>query len=154
MGLSSDLRVRIRDYAAPSMDSDFQQRFDDTQLDVFLRDALNELNRWANSNHTVVSLDAALAGSPSNEERGFYHLTQLLAQIRILEADATSPDDYVKFMTQDTTIDPGDASLRIKRLLDKLVKDFEKKLDHWIGVEHGRWLWVIDPMNADTPTEF
>lgn len=160
MGLSDDLRVRIRDYAPPGMGSEFQPRFSNSDLDVFLRDALYELNRWAGTNHSITALDAAVIGSPppdptpTQEEIAFYHLAGLLAHIRILEADASNPDDYVKYMTQDTTVDPGDASLRIARLLKTMRADFEKKLDHWIGVEHGRWMWASDGMDATDTTEF
>lgn len=143
MGLLADLRVVIRDLAPPGMASAYQPRFQDSELEVFTRNSLMELNVWAATAYTISQLDTALSGSnPSMIESAMYQLTLLLAHIRIVEADATRPDDYVKYMTQDTTIDPGDASLRVSRLLKTLQERFEKQLNHWIGVEHGRWLWA------------
>jgi hypothetical protein len=143
VGLLSDLRITIRDIAPPGMASSYQPRFQDSELEVFARNALMELNVWAATAYTIAQLDSALSGSnPSTIESAIYQLTLLLAQIHVIEADASSPDDYVKYMTQDTTVDPGDASLRVSRLLKSLQERFEKLLNHWIGVEHGRWLWT------------
>lgn len=135
MGVVSDLRILLRDV---SVDPD-ERRYSDAELTVMANHALYELNVRADTIETIATLDAAIATTPTPTQMALYNLTAMLAEIRAIEGEANSPDDFVKFVTQDTTIDPGDAGSRYSKLLSGKRDRFELSFRKQIGGDWGGW---------------
>lgn len=140
MALVPDIRIAIRDTGvAPNPTT---LRFSDADLASLAENCLRGINIYAGFSYTIADLDAAIAGTPVENESIAYHLTYLLAQVKTLEAEASRQDDFVKISDQDTVIDPGDAGTRLAKILKLKRDEFLLALTKWIGLDHSKWLHV------------
>lgn len=135
MGVVSDTRVVLRDTAVDVT----ERRWSDPELTILVNLALMELNVRADTAFTLAVLDAAVLATPDSINQAVYNLAVQLAEIRAIEGEANDPDDFVKFVTQDTTVDPGDAGSRYMKLLTGKRERFEFSFRKQIGGDWGGW---------------
>lgn len=116
------------------------QRYSNAELDVFLANALNDISAYSGVMYTVAALEALVAGlTASQSELGHHQLMLMLADIKIVHAESSDVTDFVKFSTQDTVIDPGDAGTRLAKMLKSKQDAFLLALNKWIGIDNGTW---------------
>lgn len=140
MGLVNDVRIAIRDTGVPPNPTTL--RFSEPDLTSIVENCVRAINLYAGWSYTIVLLDAAISGTPTEDESVSYHLSYLLAQVKTLEAEASNPDDFVKISDQDTVIDPGDAGTRLAKIIKLKQDEFLLALKKLVGLDHSRWLFV------------
>lgn len=120
-----------------------ETHFSDGQLTAFLDVALIDVRIWSGTSYADISaLEAAMSASPSTLDQQVYMCTLLYAQILCAEADGTTFQQYVKMVTQDTAIDPGDAGSRIDKVIRQLKQSFEMRIKAWFGIQDGAMIWT------------
>lgn len=137
MAMIDDLRNLVHDNPVNGV-----THFSNTQLDTFLDISLIDVNIWAETSYVnIAALETARTSSPSAIDQKVYLCTLLYTQIMALEADGSAFAQFVKSVTQDTTIDPGDAGTRLDKIIKQLKQQFEKRIEQWWGVMDGGLIW-------------
>lgn len=122
---------------------DGETHFSDSELNDILEVALIEVNIWAETSYAdITTLEAAYTASPSGTVQKVYLMTLYYAQIKAIESDASAFGMYTKMVTQDATIDPGDAGTRLDKILKLLKHQFEERLKNWFGIMDGGLIWA------------
>lgn len=134
MSYITDLRSLMYDTGATGR----PKRFTDADLIVYGNIAVDDLNSWTENTYLFADID-----DPLLVPIKFRTLALGLSAILGIEADRSSAAQRMKFVTQDTQVDPG-SGFGLTTYLKQLEDRWMLRLKKWYGIDHGGFAGILD----------
>lgn len=118
------LRALLRDTVSP-------YAWGDNELDGLIEVAVDDLNAWLDTTYDATNLDPDATTIPIK----FQTLVLWAAELAAIIANRARASLKLKFVTQDTTVDPGSAAHALNNHIKDLNEKFMLRLRKWYGID-------------------